>query len=119
MILTPPHGKALRLGRHSEAGSIYLITTCCQNRRRLFVDLSLGHVVIDEMLRSRESGSAQTLSFVVMPDHLHWLVQLGVHVTLQTLVGSSQGKIIVPHQPNPGAHGTGVAGGIPRSCPAR
>ena len=32
-------------------------------------------------------GAVSTLAFVLMPDHLHWLVQLGVHAEIEKVVG--------------------------------
>lgn len=33
--------------------------------------------MIQVMMGHEERGFAQTLCFVVMPDHLHWMIQLG------------------------------------------
>jgi REP element-mobilizing transposase RayT len=36
-------------------------------------------------------GNAETLAFVVMPDHFHWLFSLGPHITLERLMNSVKG----------------------------
>jgi REP element-mobilizing transposase RayT len=36
----------------------------------------LGRTVVRSLQREDDAGHTQTLAFVVMPDHLHWLVQL-------------------------------------------
>ena len=67
-------GRRLRGGRISEPGRIYLITTVTLGRKPLFADFQLARRVI-RALRS-QPNDALTLAFVLMPDHLHWLVQL-------------------------------------------
>jgi REP element-mobilizing transposase RayT len=46
--------------------------------------LSLARVVISEMRRLHEDEALHSLAWVVMPDHVHWLFQLGDLVTLST-----------------------------------
>jgi putative transposase len=71
------HGHALRKGRYSEPGRIYLLTTVVRARLPLFRDLQFARLLILELRRTHDSGLASSLAWVVMPDHLHWLVQLG------------------------------------------
>ena len=75
--MVQPHANQLRKGRHSVAGGVYLITTVTAHRQHVFSDFfaarSLDQVIHDPALSSR----ARTLAYVVMPDHLHWLMQLG------------------------------------------
>ncbi|WP_337955301.1 transposase [Pseudomonas sp.] len=74
-----PQGHRLRLGRSSQQGQIYLITTVLQNRRPLFTDHSLARLLIHELRAAHEHNWAASLAWVVMPDHLHWLLQLEQH----------------------------------------
>ena len=67
-------GKRLREGRVSEPGRIYLITTVTQGREPVFEDLYLARRAV--RLLYRPNDAASTLAYVLMPDHLHWLVQL-------------------------------------------
>ena len=92
MTIAIPHGKELRRGRWSEAGRPYLIITCCRSRQRLFGDLTLGRIVVDEILRSDKEDGSRTLAFVVMPDHLHWLMELIAHTSVESLVGRIKGR---------------------------
>jgi REP-associated tyrosine transposase len=39
-------------------------------------------------MRIQASQLADTLAFVVMPDHMHWLLQLGSNQNLSRVVGS-------------------------------
>ncbi|WP_188860684.1 REP-associated tyrosine transposase [Marinobacterium nitratireducens] len=78
------HGRDLRKGRVSEPGTAYLVTTVTRNRQALFRDLQSARILV-RSLRA-ESDNATTLAFVVMPDHLHWLLQLIDGVTLSGLM---------------------------------
>ncbi|MFP5469392.1 MAG: hypothetical protein ACLGGZ_06590, partial [Alphaproteobacteria bacterium] len=72
----PPHSRNLRIGRVSEIGRGYLITTVTQGHLPLFADLRLARLAIRELRACDEAGLCSTLAFVLMPDHLHWLLQL-------------------------------------------
>lgn len=63
----------LRRGRYSEIGRAYLVTTVCKSRMPVFADWRLGRLVVHELRIAQELGIADTLAWVVMPDHLHWL----------------------------------------------
>lgn len=64
----------LRRGRVSETGRIYLITTACYHRQELFRNLYRGRQVVQAL--KAVDNQADTLCYVIMPDHLHWLMQL-------------------------------------------
>lgn len=70
-------GCALRRGRMSEQGRAYLVTAVTAGRRPWFRELALGRLVVAEMRAACEDGEADTLAWVLMPDHLHWLFVLG------------------------------------------
>ena len=70
------HSSALRRGRYSEPGRVYLITTVTQDRSAVFANFELARQAIAELRACDECRRSQTLAFVLMPDHLHWLVQL-------------------------------------------
>ncbi|MCB1648043.1 MAG: transposase [Pseudomonadales bacterium] len=74
----------LRIGRYSEPERIYLVTVVCAHRRRFFVDPKTGRIPVHIM--KALSGDAETLCYVIMPDHIHWLLALGVSKSLQKLV---------------------------------
>lgn len=80
------HGHDLRRGRVSEPGRIYLLTTVTRERRPVFSDLASGRVVVRCLREMERSGLAETLCFVVMPDHLHWLLALGDRKNLSRVV---------------------------------
>ena len=86
----------LRKGRWSSPGHVYALTFVTHARLTLFEDFTLGRIVIAEMLTLHEQGAVDSLAFVVMPDHLHWLVTLN-HGKLagvaQTMKGRSARRI--------------------------
>jgi putative transposase len=74
----PPsqRGKDLRNGRYSETGRIYLLTSVTFGRQPLFNDWRIGRLVVDQFRNAEQKGLANSLAWVVMPDHFHWLVEL-------------------------------------------
>jgi putative transposase len=81
-----PHGRNLRKGRFSQRGRIYLLTFCCHQRRPVFLDRRLPPVVIEEMRRSDAGGASRTLAFVVMPDHVHWVLEYRQRASIGAVV---------------------------------
>jgi len=71
-----PHARRLRAGRYSQFGGIYLVTAVTWQRRPLFRSLSAARCLIQSLQNEQQRGNADTLAFVVMPDHLHWLLEL-------------------------------------------
>ena len=88
-----PHGRNLRKGRFSEPGRIYVITMVTRERRLVFADFSSARMVVQVMMGHEERGFAKTLCFVVMPDHIHWLMQLGSIKNLSATVQSFKSMI--------------------------
>lgn len=72
----------LRNGRISLPGHAYLITSVTANRRPLFKSLPVGRLTVNQMRKQDAAGETRTLAFVVMPDHVHWLLQLAGEVSL-------------------------------------
>lgn len=70
------HGASLRKGRTSLPNHCYLVTTVTEARQPLFADLVVGRLLVNEMRQCCNSGMADSLAWVVMPDHLHWLLTL-------------------------------------------
>lgn len=82
------HGANLRKGRVSIPGQIYVITAVTRNRQSFFTDFFVARTLIGVLREHQERGHAETLCFVVMPDHLHWLMQLGSNRELESVVRS-------------------------------
>jgi putative transposase len=88
---TAPHGKNLRKGRVSIPGQVYLVTATTSRRRPVFLDFYDARLLIGCLRELQEIGFADTLAFVVMPDHLHWLVQIAAEQTLSEVVRRAKG----------------------------
>lgn len=80
----PPQGYRLRIGRHSESGRIYLLTFVTRQRTPIFRHWQFGRQIVHVF--QQESRDADTLCYVVMPDHVHWLMQLRGQKTLSSVV---------------------------------
>lgn len=66
----------LTKGRHSQPGAYYVITTVSAARERLFCNPEMAKAVVEEI---RQAGSGIPFvhhAWVLMPDHLHWLIGL-------------------------------------------
>ncbi len=85
------HAGDLRKGRWSGAHQAYLITTVTHRRERLFEEPVCARAVIHALRHATEQGFAHTHAFVVMPDHLHWLMSLGEEIGLSATVGRVKG----------------------------
>ncbi len=66
----------LRRGRFSQTGLVYHITAVTQHRAPYFSVLNNGRKVVQQLMALQTEGRAATLCYVVMPDHLHWLMVL-------------------------------------------
>lgn len=70
------HSSHLRKGRYSETGRAYLVTAVCKNRMPVFANWRLGRLLVQEFRMAQERGIADSMAWVVMPDHFHWLCVL-------------------------------------------
>ena len=67
---------SLRRGRYSATNRIYHVTTATFWRKKLFVQIDAARAVVTSLRRETESQRCDTLCFMLMPDHLHWLMQV-------------------------------------------
>lgn len=89
-LKTPPkpHSKDLRKGRFSQPNQVYLLTTVTQNREPIFIDFTAARILINTLKTEQALNRSNTLAFVIMPDHLHWLMQLTSQTTLAQIMQS-------------------------------
>ncbi|KAB8188525.1 transposase [Lysobacter maris] len=81
------HGHAaLRRGRTSTAGQIYLVTFTTHNRSRLFADPARAMTAARALVDPRCWTRSHLLAWVLMPDHWHGLVALGEDDALPGLI---------------------------------
>lgn len=71
-----PHTHLLRKGRVSETNRIYFITAATSKRQPVFSNFKHARQLVNVLRQDAVLQRTQTLCFVVMPDHLHWLMQL-------------------------------------------
>lgn len=88
-----PHGQDLRIGRFSEPGRVYVITMVSLDRQPVFAHFAIARFVIQVMMGHESRGFARTFCFVVMPDHVHWMMQLGGKKKLAEAVQSLKSMI--------------------------
>ncbi|MBK4991368.1 REP-associated tyrosine transposase [Pseudomonas sp. S36] len=74
--MTKPHGCRLRHARCSVPGRLYMLTTVTHRRRPLFVDFEYARLAIHNMRHAQHKKHCHSLAWVVMPDHVHWLLEL-------------------------------------------
>jgi putative transposase len=68
--------KKIRLPPSRYTGKqIYFVTLCCEDRRPVFANESLGHWLVTELLKSAAKESFAIHAYCVMPDHVHFLVE--------------------------------------------
>ncbi|MFJ4544303.1 REP-associated tyrosine transposase [Pseudomonas sp. NPDC088885] len=71
-----PNSHRLRQGRFSEPGRAYFITSVIHQRQPVFADWQTGRMLVAELRKAHDQGCVESIAWVVMPDHFHWLVQL-------------------------------------------
>ena len=82
----------LAKGRFSSENQIYFITTVIHKRRKLFVNLELCRNIILQMKRLDDEGYVESIAWVIMPDHVHWLFTLKTDYDLATVVKKFKGQ---------------------------
>ena len=83
---TKPGHAALRKGRVSIEGQIYLVTTATFERHPFFADFKAAHAAAQALEDKAVLAEASLLAWVLMPDHFHGLLQLGEKTSLQNTV---------------------------------
>jgi len=68
------HSSRLRLGRVSELGHSCVLTTVTAARRPVFVDFQAARAAVKCLRACDQQGWSTTRAFVLMPDHLHWMI---------------------------------------------
>ena len=80
-----PASNRLRRGRVSIPGQLYLLTTTVNQREPVFRDFALARLMIEQLRYAERTAMVRSMAWVVMPDHLHWLIALE-QVSLSTLM---------------------------------
>ncbi len=77
---------ALRRGRASVSGQVYLVTFVTRQRERLFSDPVAAHRAARAIADKRLWYRSRLLAWVLMPDHWHGLIELGHMESLSVCV---------------------------------
>ncbi len=87
----------LRKGRRSIPNQIYHVSTATYEWRPVFQDFQCGRALVDCLRHEHECGHVESLAFVVMPDHLHWLFSLSgtrpLHICMNNVKAFSTKRI--------------------------
>ncbi len=81
-----PGHAALRKGRVSMASGIYLVTATTIERIKVFENFHAACAASRCFEDRGVLGDAAMLAWVLMPDHAHWLIELGEHDALSVVV---------------------------------
>ena len=90
-----PHGKNLRKGRVSLPNHAYLVTIVTAHREPFFTAFTQARIAVQCFHDKNVVRHAQTLAFIVMPDHVHWLLQLGENRSLSGVVRLYKSKVSI------------------------
>jgi REP element-mobilizing transposase RayT len=82
----------LLIGRFSEPWRVYHVTTVTEGRVCHFTDFHRARLVVAEMRFCHDSEMVRSLAWVLMPDHLHWVFQLGESFTLSDAMKSFKAR---------------------------
>ena len=91
-----PNSSNLRIGRYSVAQQLYLLTATTHGRQPIFTDFTCARLLISELRQAQCDGLVESLAWVVMPDHFHWLVSLrsgSLAQLMQRVKGSSARRL--------------------------
>lgn len=89
---------ALRRGRFSGAGQVYFVTTVSKDRQPLFEEFALARMVVSHMRQLQDETVLESLAWVVMPDHLHWLFALKPGHGLAEVMKKLKGRSSTPYR---------------------
>ena len=89
-------GHYLRKYRVSQVGNFYVLTGVVAEREPVFQDWRVGRRVVEQFRSAHERGLVESMAWVIMPDHFHWLVELraGTLSTLMCQVKSRSSRAI-------------------------
>jgi putative transposase len=77
--------------------AVYFITTSILGRKQIFRQLPLAEILIDSLLSNKVAWQYTLFAYVIMPDHLHALLQpngdFGISKILNQIKGVSSRKI--------------------------
>ena len=102
---------ATRRGRDSLPHQVYHVTNTTLDRRRLFDSFAGASTCVRTFATSIRSENAELLAWVLIPNHVHWLIQLSESGSLAACVRrlKSASSRQIRHE-NPTAHSVWQSG---------
>jgi REP element-mobilizing transposase RayT len=85
--------RALRRGRASLEGQIYLVTFTTLERRRWFSDHEAARAACRALADARLWEHSALLAWVLMPDHWHGIIELGGRESLERVVNRLKSNV--------------------------
>ncbi|WP_415040433.1 REP-associated tyrosine transposase [Alcanivorax sp.] len=101
------HSHSLRKGRFSEVGRPYLVTFTTAGRHPWFSHFATACQACRAITRSDTQGASKTWCYVVMPDHIHWLLSTTEKHDLSQIIRMVKARVsLYQNQPvwQPGFH---------------
>ena len=93
MTLDPSKGyRALRLGRFSKSGNEYFITFCTEQRQSGLTTETVAVAIVSEIQQMETEAIWSLRCAVLMPDHIHLLIQLGNELPLGKAIARLKSK---------------------------
>ena len=85
-IIKKKGSSQLRKGRYSIPEAFYLLTTTTHNRKPILIKDGVAQIIFDafEWLETKER--IRWYCIMIMPDHLHTIIQLRAHHTLSNIM---------------------------------
>lgn len=81
----------LRKGRKSLSRYAYHVTLCTHNRLTWFNDFPTARMVVKALRALHDDKSLHSIAWVIMPDHVHLLFQLGQQSDLSAVIKRFKG----------------------------
>ena len=82
----------LRKGRYSEEGQIYFVTMVTHERKPYFSNFYVSRKIIQQIALLHDEQKLYSLAWVIMPEHVHWLLQLGENQSLPKIINLFKGR---------------------------
>ena len=78
----------LRKGRHAASGTYYFLTTATFKRRHILSNPQVAQIVFDSLQWLENEGRIRWICIMIMPDHIHTVIQLCCNQTLASVMHS-------------------------------
>lgn len=79
-------------GRYSKEQYIYHVTFCTKKKIQWFNNLYCGRLLVQYIKQSHKQEYVNSLAWVIMPDHVHWLFQLESKISLSSVIKNVKAK---------------------------